>query len=64
MKVKQILRICYGWLIFPFVFPIWHLACKRDKVSDGLREDYLFWHKLEYEELKYVKNNKGKEDES
>ena len=50
--MNPILKIIIGWIIFPFSFTGWYLDCKYHGTSNGLIEDYIFWHKLEYEDMK------------
>lgn len=52
VKIKPFLRIVLGWIIFPMSFIGWYFSCKKAGVSDGLIEDYLWWHKREYDEIK------------
>jgi len=55
--MKVFLQIVFGWLIFPFCFTAWYIDCKINGLSNGLANDYIFWHKLEYKWMKDTSQN-------
>ena len=47
-KIIMVLKIIFEWLSFPFVFLFWKLTIHS---SDGLANDFLFWHLCLYSEM-------------
>ncbi len=60
MTFIQYLKIVYNSIIFIPVFTCWYIDIKWNGASDGLVEDYLFWHKSEYKNFKkFAPSQKG-----
>ena len=50
--MRAFFKIVIGWIVFPLGFTLWYIDCKISGLSNGLMEDYMFWHKNEYKDMK------------